>query len=713
MVFNQLSKMVQLQWQHLRNALDAKGHEHRMHQRLEKKQAKQKRKATRRAMREARRAKRKERHKLLSPTIIDEHANDVFSSSSDHGIESNSTPETCSKDSAHFAEALLADDGAVFIMNDTTGGQPDRLQSNIGVSTFSKETVESKVTVYAVATVPKIPIEITLEVKPQLDQKQCNFYDSLGGYSTVDEEEDELRELRTRSHRESDAELDVHNGSATVSPTAKKDLHPSIHEKQPGDNIVGSGSSPVTAESSLEMFSTRSLKSLFETEHIDELINLELIDEYRTFDKETSRSFSVADNEYDGLRALSSKISVAMNQSSDVGTISDLNRRATPSSKMQELEVSFDSRVETVPNTNEFLNVNLSAEYSKSSFAMVKNGLIQASTTLPRLLSKEVYGAIEPPRQHLNGNIFNVKTESEPSVSEAVVKMTEKNASQPVAFLEKEMIAGDFGMPDKAAIHEYASSIYESLCAREHRYHVTENIFAKQQSVRPKMRAVLVDWLVEVHQRFELETQTLFLTVNYIDRYLAQISVQSQRFQLVGVAALLIASKFEEIYPCDMDDLLYICERSYAKDDLVDCERSLLNVLNFNLAVPSVSSFLGYYLSYFDEEDELIGQLASYFAERSLMDFTFGATYEPSIIASSCLLVAHCYAKGQAPSLVWSSRLEDLTGYAAESITPCTRDLWLILTQPCELVAVATKYSTKEFGEVAHLPLENLKAVFD
>ncbi|KAL7681933.1 hypothetical protein Plhal304r1_c053g0138191 [Plasmopara halstedii] len=297
MVFNQLSKMVQLQWQHLRNALDAKGHEHRMHQRLEKKQAKQKRKATRRAMREARRAKRKERHKLLSPTIIDEHANDVFSSSSDHGIESNSTPETCSKDSAHFAEALLADD----------------------VSTFSKETVESKVTVYAVATVPKIPIEITLEVKPQLDQKQCNFYDSLGGYSTVDEEEDELRELRTRSHRESDAELDVHNGSATVSPTAKKDLHPSIHEKQPGDNIVGSGSSPVTAESSLEMFSTRSLKSLFETEHIDELINLELIDEYRTFDKETSRSFSVADNEYDGLRALSSKISVAMNQSSDVG----------------------------------------------------------------------------------------------------------------------------------------------------------------------------------------------------------------------------------------------------------------------------------------------------------------------------------------------------------------------------------------------------------
>jgi len=267
------------------------------------------------------------------------------------------------------------------------------------------------------------------------------------------------------------------------------------------------------------------------------------------------------------------------------------------------------------------------------------------------------------------------------------------------------------GIYSPGTVDEYACSIYENLRAREHRYHVTEDIFAKQQSVRPKMRAVLVDWLVEVHQRFELETQTLFLTVNYIDRYLAQAPVKSQRFQLIGVAALLIASKYEEIYPCDMDDLLYICERSYTKADLVDCERDLLNVFKFNLAVPSISSFLGYYLEHFEEEDELIGQLANYFAECSLLDFTFVANYEASVIACASLLAAYCYVENQAPGLVWNSRLVELSGYEVEEIVPCAQDLWSILIQPSDLTAISTKYSAAEFGEVAHFPLEDLEAL--
>ncbi|CAI5734881.1 unnamed protein product [Peronospora destructor] len=267
------------------------------------------------------------------------------------------------------------------------------------------------------------------------------------------------------------------------------------------------------------------------------------------------------------------------------------------------------------------------------------------------------------------------------------------------------------GIYSPGTVDEYTCSIYESLRTREHRYHVTEDIFAKQRSVRPKMRAVLVDWLVEVHQRFELEAQTLYLTINYVDRYLAQVSVNSQRFQLVGVAALLIASKFEEIYPCDMEDLLYICERSYSKTDLVDCERDLLNVFKFNLAVPSVSSFLGYFLEHFEEDDKFIGQLANYFAECSLLDFTFGATYEPSIVASACLLAAYCYIENQAPSHVWNYRLVELTGYAVEAIVPCTQDLSPILIQPTELTAIATKYSGIEFGEVGCLLLDDLEVL--
>ena len=73
------------------------------------------------------------------------------------------------------------------------------------------------------------------------------------------------------------------------------------------------------------------------------------------------------------------------------------------------------------------------------------------------------------------------------------------------------------------------------------------------------------DWLVEVHLKFKLVPETLYLTVNIIDRYLAKTEVSRPKLQLVGVTALLIASKYEEIYPPELRDLVYICDRAYSK----------------------------------------------------------------------------------------------------------------------------------------------------
>ncbi len=62
------------------------------------------------------------------------------------------------------------------------------------------------------------------------------------------------------------------------------------------------------------------------------------------------------------------------------------------------------------------------------------------------------------------------------------------------------------------------------------------------------MRAILIDWLVEVHLKFKLVPETLYLTVSLIDRYLEKVEVHWEKLQLVGVTAMLIASKYEEIY---------------------------------------------------------------------------------------------------------------------------------------------------------------------
>ena len=88
---------------------------------------------------------------------------------------------------------------------------------------------------------------------------------------------------------------------------------------------------------------------------------------------------------------------------------------------------------------------------------------------------------------------------------------------------------------------------------------------ANQKEINDKMRAILVDWLIEVHSKFKLQKETLFITINIIDRFLEKTVVSKSRLQLVGVTALLIASKYEEIYPPELKDFVYITDRAYSK----------------------------------------------------------------------------------------------------------------------------------------------------
>ena len=88
---------------------------------------------------------------------------------------------------------------------------------------------------------------------------------------------------------------------------------------------------------------------------------------------------------------------------------------------------------------------------------------------------------------------------------------------------------------------------------------------ANQKEINDKMRAILVDWLIEVHSKFKLQKETLFLTINIIDRFLEKTIVSKSKLQLVGVTALLIASKYEEIYPPEVKDFVYITDRAYSK----------------------------------------------------------------------------------------------------------------------------------------------------
>ena len=83
------------------------------------------------------------------------------------------------------------------------------------------------------------------------------------------------------------------------------------------------------------------------------------------------------------------------------------------------------------------------------------------------------------------------------------------------------------------------------------------------------MRAILVDWLIEVHSKFKLQRETLFITISIIDRYLAIQLCSKTQLQLVGVSALLIACKYEEIYPPELKDFVFITDHAYTKEDVL------------------------------------------------------------------------------------------------------------------------------------------------
>merc|ERR1712187_143131 len=126
-------------------------------------------------------------------------------------------------------------------------------------------------------------------------------------------------------------------------------------------------------------------------------------------------------------------------------------------------------------------------------------------------------------------------------------------------------------------------NVIEVLFSNENDYVPKGLIGDVQADVNGKMRSILVDWLIEVHMKYRLRPETLFLTINIIDRYLAKTQVQRRRLQLVGVVAMLIASKFEEVRPPQIADFCYITDNAYTKKDIVNLECSMLATLEFKV----------------------------------------------------------------------------------------------------------------------------------
>ena len=94
----------------------------------------------------------------------------------------------------------------------------------------------------------------------------------------------------------------------------------------------------------------------------------------------------------------------------------------------------------------------------------------------------------------------------------------------------------------------------------------------RQRDINENVRAILVDWIISVHAKFKLLPETLYLTVNLIDRYLSVFNVAKKDVQLIGITSLLIATKYEEIYPPTVKDFVYLTDNTYSRELMLEME---------------------------------------------------------------------------------------------------------------------------------------------
>ena len=116
-----------------------------------------------------------------------------------------------------------------------------------------------------------------------------------------------------------------------------------------------------------------------------------------------------------------------------------------------------------------------------------------------------------------------------------------------------------------------------------------------QRAINENVRAILVDWIISIHAKFKLLPETLYLTINLIDRYLCFFDVQKRDVQLIGVASLIIATKYEEIYPPTVKDIIYLTDNTYSREQILKMEMSILFNLQFEIQQTSSYRFLERY----------------------------------------------------------------------------------------------------------------------
>ncbi|KAK3035756.1 hypothetical protein RJ639_033458, partial [Escallonia herrerae] len=257
-----------------------------------------------------------------------------------------------------------------------------------------------------------------------------------------------------------------------------------------------------------------------------------------------------------------------------------------------------------------------------------------------------------------------------------------------------------------------------------------------QKNMNVAMREILVDWLVEVAEEYKLVSDTLYLTVSYIDRFLSSHTLSRNKLQLLGVSSMLIASKYEEISPPHVEDFCYVTDNTYTKEEvghsfllvlavyfvhvtlekpvtafgvhlkIVKMEADVLKFLNFEMGNPTTKTFLRIFTRVAQEnsmnESLQFEFLVCYLAELSLLDYGC-VRFLPSMVAASAVFLSRFTIQPEMHP--WCLALQESSGYGPSELKDCVFALHSLQLgrRGMGLRAVRGKYMDHKFKRVAAL----------
>uniref|UniRef100_A0A1A8RKR2 G2/mitotic-specific cyclin-B2 n=2 Tax=Nothobranchius TaxID=28779 RepID=A0A1A8RKR2_9TELE len=293
-------------------------------------------------------------------------------------------------------------------------------------------------------------------------------------------------------------------------------------------------------------------------------------------------------------------------------------------------------------------------------------------------------------------------TEMLPSLTEEPADLKEEKLCQAfsqVLLMVQDVDEEDGHLPQLCS--EYVKDIYNYLHALEVQQAVRAN-YMQGYEINERMRALLIDWLVQVHSRFQLLQETLYLTVAILDRFLQVQPVSRRKLQLVGVTSMLLACKYEEMYTPEVGDFAYITDNAFSRAQILDMEQLVLRGINFQLGRPLPLHFLRR-ASKVANTDLEKHTLAKYLMELTLLDYQL-VHYRPSEIAAASL----CLSQLLTDALPWSPTQQHYSTYDEAHLKPImqhiAKNVVMVNEEKTKFLAVKNKYSSSKLMKISLIP---------